>query len=355
MGLYKYGNVWYYTMYVNGRRVRRSTGVSNRRVAEDIYSKARIEIREGRYFQQDQSHKKTFRDMTIKYMAEYAIKKAPKSMLRDTISLKHLLPVFGTKLLSQITANQVNSYKVMRRNEGASASSINKELAFAKHSFNIAIRTWEWIKENPFIRVSMEKLPAQRVRYLTAEEFDRLYNSCNERLKPIVLLAAYTGMRKDNILSLTWQQVDINRGVITLEHTKNGERLGLPMHEQVKELLSKLKRVRHISSFYVFNSSQGTKIDESKVGKWFRQALRESGIENFRFHDLRHTFASWLVQNGVDLYRVQQLLGHKTGDMTRRYAHLAPDNLRTAINSLNHSGTAIKTAIGVKDESHENS
>lgn len=111
-----------------------------------------------------------------------------------------------------------------------------------------------------------------------------------------------------------------------LEHTKNQERLGLPLNDKVKNLLTELKRVRHINSPYVFHTSTGTKFDGSKIGRWFRQALREAGITDFRFHDLRHTFASWLVQNGVDLYLVQRLLGHKTGEMTRRYTHLAPDN-----------------------------
>ena len=122
--------------------------------------------------------------------------------------------------------------------------------------------------------------------------------------------------------------------------------LFIPMNVTVKSLLSELNRVRHINSDYVFHTSTGTRFDGSKIGKWFRQALKEAGITDFRFHDLRHTFASWLVQHGVDLYVVQRLLGHKTGEMTRRYAHLAPDNLRTAINSLNGIGTDIKTDIG---------
>lgn len=354
MGLYKQNEVWYVRLYVNGRRIRKSTGTDNKRLAEDIYAKMKMEIREGRYFQKDQGNKRTFKEMADKYMAEYAIKKASTSMLRDTISLKHLLPTFGNKLLSQVTPNLISKYKVQRAQEGASASSINKELAFSKHAFSIAIREWEWTRDNPFTRISMEKLPQPRVRYLTKEEFDRLYQACNDRLKPIVMFAVYTGIRQDNILSLTWQQVDLNRGTIVLENTKNGDRLGLPINQIVKDLLMELKKIKHIKGQYVFYSLNGTKLDGGKIRKWFKQACKKAGVEDCTFHTLRHTFASWLVQNSVDLYRVQRLLGHKTGEMTRRYAHLAPDNLKTATNVLNHQ-TAIKTAIVGTGESNENS
>lgn len=333
---------------VNGELVRRSTGTENKRLAEELYGKLRKEVREGRYC--DQGNKKTFKDMADRYMAEYAIKKALKTMQRDKVSLTHLLPIFGGKLLSQITPAQITSYKNQRRNEGASPKSINHELGFCKCAFNVAGREWQWIKTNPFTSVSMERLPQPRVRYLTADEFERLYQECNDRLKPIVRIAVNTGMRQGNILSLTWQQVDLSRGEINLEHTKNGERLTLPMNGTVKTLLSELKKasVRNINHEHdhVFHTSTGGKIDPSELNKWFRKTCRMADIGNFRFHDLRHTFASWLIQKGVSLYEVQRLLGHKTGEMTRRYAHLAPDNLRTAVNSLSDIVSNIKTDIG---------
>ena len=344
--LYKRGQsqVWHYTIYVNGKRIRKSTGADNKKLAQDIYAKARMEIREGKYFPKDQGNKKTFRDVAEKYMAEYAIKKAPKSVKRDTIFLKHLLPVFGNMYLSQVMPARIASYKVQRRNEGIAPKTINHELSFCKHAFNLAIREWEWIKDNPFTKVSMEKLPQPRIKWLTEEEFERLYQACDDRLKPIVLLAVKTGMRQDNVLSLKWQEVDLNRGVITLEHTKNGERLGLPMNDTVKTLLMELNKVRHISSDYVFADKAGNRLSATTVQHAFHRTCKKADIQNFRFHDLRHTFASWLVQKGVSLYEVQRLLGHKTIAMTMRYAHLAPDNLKTAVNSINDIGTATKAA-----------
>lgn len=281
-------------------------------------------------------------------MTEEAIKKAPKSKLRDEVSLKHLLPKFGNKYLAQITPSVISGYVSQRRTENASASSINKELAFAKHAYTLAIKRWEWVKDNPFTRVSMEKLPQQRIRYLTKEEFDRLYLTCNDRLKPIVLFAVNTGVRQDNILSLTWENIDLRRGVFTLPHTKNGERLGLPMNNTVKELLTELNKVRHINGDYVFSSTVGTKIDASKVDKWFRQALKAAEITDFRFHDLRHTFASWLSQGDVNIYKVQRLLGHRTIAMTMRYAHLSPQNMQDSVAVLDKPNDVVAKTVAVQ-------
>jgi len=335
MGLIKRGQKWYVQLRWNGRLVRQSTGTSNKKLAQEIEAKVRMELAEGTYFIRGQGNKKTFKDMAEKYMIECAAKKAHKTISRDKASLKHLLPVFCDMYLSQITPAQISAYKTQRINEGASPKTINHELGFCKHCFNLAVKEWQWVRDNPFTKVSMERLPQPRVRYLTPEEFDKLYQACNDKLKPIVLFAVNTGMRQDNILSLRWQDVDLNRGVIVLPHTKNGERLGLPMNSTVKDLLSELKRIRFITSDFVFHTSTGNRFDASTIGKWFRQALKKAGIQDFRFHDLRHTFASWLVQAGVNLYEVSKLLGHKRVTMTQRYAHLASNNLRMAVNTLN--------------------
>ncbi len=334
MSLTKRGQKWWLDITYNGKRIRESTGTSNKKLAEQIEAKRRMELVEGKYFDKGQGDKRTFENMANRYMQDCADRKAPGTQERDNTSLRHLLPVFGNMYLSQIAPAQIAGYKVQRENEGASPKSINHELGFCKHAFNIAIREWEWVRDNPFMKVSAEKLPQPRVRYLTTEEFEKLYQTCNERLKPIVLLAVQSGMRQGNVLSLKWQDVDLGRGIITLEHTKNGERLGLPMNETVQGLLSGLNKVRHINSDFVFHDKAGNRLTRQAILHSFKRACRKAGIQDFRFHDLRHTFASWLVQNGVDLYRVQRLLGHKTGEMTRRYAHLAPDNLRTAVRVL---------------------
>jgi integrase len=196
----------------------------------------------------------------------------------------------------------------------------------------MAVKEWEWVSDNPVKRVSMEKEPPGRVRYLTDEEFEKLHNACADWLKPIVMVARHTGMRRENILSLKWEQVDLFRKVILLEHTKNNERLAVPINDTLMELFKRLSKVRHIRSSYVFCRIDGKRYVEIK--RAFQKTLRIAGIENFKYHDLRHCFASALVQKGVDLYQVQRLLGHKDNRMTQRYAHLAPENLRDAVLKL---------------------
>jgi integrase len=174
----------------------------------------------------------------------------------------------------------------------------------------------------------------------TDEEFDRLLNGCPEWLKPVVLTARHTGMRKENILSLKWEQVDLFRKIITLDSTKNGERLGIPLNDTMMDLFKNLARVRHFHSSYVFcHPTNGKRYYEVKTS--FKEALEKVGIEDFRFHDLRHCFASALVQRGVNLLEVQKLLGHKTGRMTERYSHLTSANLRSAVLKLDQKEESV--------------
>ena len=334
MSLVKRGNKWYVRLRQNRKDIWRSTGTQNKKLAEQREAQLKLEMAQNRFGLMDEGNKKMFMELMDKYMTKYAVKKAQRSIIRDNSSLKHLLPVFGNIYLSQISPNMISNYKAQRRQEGAASVSVNHELTLAKHAFNLAIKEWEWVRDNPFARVGMEKLPQPRLRYLTEDEYQALINSCDVWLRPIVITAVYTGMRKSNIRELKWQDVDLSRNLIILEYTKNGERLGMPMNAIVKELFKELGKVRHINSGYVFTNEDGTMVKETKLQKHFRQACKKAGITDFRFHDLRHTFASWLAQSGANLYEVQRLMGHKDFRMTQRYAHLAPDNLRDAVKRL---------------------
>jgi len=315
-----------------GKQYRKRTETSDHKLAQRILDKVRGEIAEGKWFERLPGEEKTFKELMEKYMKEHSPKKSRKQHIRDRSSLGHLLPYFAGYYLTEISPRLINAYKVKRYGEKASPGTINRELGLMRHAFNMAIREWEWINDNPVKRVSMEKEPPGRVRYLTDEEFDRLYGACSDWLKPIVLVARHTGMRRENILSLTWNQVDLLRWIILLEHTKNRERLGIPLNDTLAILFKRLSKVRHIRSSYVFCKPDGKRYVEIKGA--FQRALKATGIEDFRFHDLRHTFASSLVQRGVDLYQVQRLLGHRDGRMTQRYAHLSPENLRDAVLKL---------------------
>ena len=345
MSLFKRGGKWYVRLRYNGRDAWQSTSTDNKRLAEQREAQLKLEMVQGRFGLNDEGNKRMFEEAASRFMNEYAVKKPKDSKRRDETSLKHLLPKFSGKYLSQITPDQIARYKVHREQENAAPASINHELALAKRIYNLGLKEWGWVRDNPFTKVSMEKVHNERVRYLTNAEYQALLNVCDDWLRPIVITAVNTGMRKNNLLTLTWKQVDFGNGVIILDRTKNNEKLGLPMSETLKQVLKALNGVRHINSPYVFTNEDGSRVKETRVQKHFKKACKDAGITDFRFHDLRHTFASWLVQSGVDLYTVQKLMGHKEFKMTQRYAHLASANLKQGIAVLDNCSNVVAKTV----------
>ena len=161
-------------------------------------------------------------------------------------------------------------------------------------------------------------------------EIDRLLRECSGHLNPIVIVALNTGMRRGEILNLKWENVDTNQRLIYIMGSKSGEKREIPINNLLLELLKRLRRSS--KSDYVFSHKDGSPF--GKVDKSFRSACKRAGIKDLRFHDLRHTFASHLVMSGVDLKTIQELLGHKSLEMTLRYAHLSPDHKRKAVDNL---------------------
>ena len=150
----------------------------------------------------------------------------------------------------------------------------------------------------------------------------------------MILFALNTGMRMGEIRELTWEGVDLFRKTVTVFRSKNGERRTIPINSVVLDVLKSKAKVRSVKSDYVFPSDTYTLLDDSHLRRAFRGAMKLCRIENFHFHDLRHTFATRLVQSGIDLYKVQCLLGHKSPIMTQRYAHHYPESLREGVEML---------------------
>jgi len=218
----------------------------------------------------------------------------------------------------------------MEKNKPAT---VNQMLATLNHMFTKAVE-WDMVEEAVWKRIRKVKLLPEnnrRLRYLSSEDCQRLLSVCNHYLKPIVMTALNTGMRKGEILGLQWEKnIDLWHGFILLDITKNGERREVPMNQTMRETLSKIPR--RIDSLYVFTDEHGSRFLD--IRKEFAAACRRVGIKDFHFHDLRHTFASHLVMAGVDLTTVKELLGHKTLTMTLRYAHLSPTHKVNAIQML---------------------
>ena len=344
MGLYKRKRSPYYwiTYKVDGKRVYESTGTKNKKLAEKIYAKVIMDIEEGRFFQTE-SRRRTFEELRDRYMAEFAIpNKAPRTIEKDRNTFKPLSTFFEGYTLAKITPQAITEYKLHRRTQGIKVGTLAKELELLRASLNVAMREWEWMDTSPFLKVRIEQPKNSIYRWLTADEEALLVSDCADWVKEIVLFALNTGMRQDEILSLKWQDVDLARRTLTVVKSKNGEQRTLPLNKAAISVLKKKGNVRHISGL-VFPSQAGTKINPGNLRRGFNAARGKAGIDHVRFHDLRHTFATRLVQRGVDLYVVKELLGHKSIKMTMRYAHHYPESLRHGVDVLDESGDTMVT------------
>ena len=229
----------------------------------------------------------------------------------------------------------IAAYKATRRAEGAAAKTINHDLALLGHAFQLAVKEWEWVAENPVHKVSKENVRNLIERWLSAEEERRLLVASPVWLQEIILFAIHTGFRQSEILNLQWVQVDLFRRTITLLEQKNGGRDTLPV-ECVKtlEALKARANVRSRTTEYVFSNGAGNRRDARDLLRVFNPVMKKADVRRFRFHDLRHTFATRLVQAGADIYTVQKLGRWKTISMVLRYAHHHSESLRAGIEML---------------------
>ncbi len=323
MGVFKKGKNWYIDYYVNGRRKREKVGPSKRQ-ALTVLQKRKIQIAEGKFLDMQRHQKIKFEEMGKLFLDNYS-KPNKRSWRRDEEIVGHLTNFFKGRYLHEIGPLDIEKYKRKRREE-VSPATVNRELSGLRNIYNRAIE-WEMATKNPVKSVKFFREDEGRLRFLEREEIKRLYDSCSDHLKSIVALAVVTGMRKGEILSLKWPDVDFRRKIITILKTKGQKKREIPIGVGIFRLL--LKQRKHPDSPYIFCHKDGKRIGSFK--KAFKTALKRAGIEDFTFHDLRHTFASHLVMSGVDLKTVQEIMGHASFKTTLRYAHLARNHKRRAM------------------------
>ena len=225
---------------------------------------------------------------------------------------------------------------------GLTPASVNRKLAALKSAFSLAVKNHK-LERNPVKEVRLLKENNARIRYLTDEEEARLFAVLPNKYKPLVVVAMNTGLRKTEQLSLKWTDIDFKLGQITVRESKPGKSRVVPMNKTVEQSFARLPR--RINNPFVFSGRKpgGRLLDLPNDWEDF---LQKAKIEDFHWHDLRHTFASRLVMAGVDLYTVCKLLGHHDIKMTMRYAHLAPGYMKAAVNLLNKKRTGTKTGTG---------
>jgi integrase len=351
-GIYRRGNVlWIAYAGPDGKVIRESSKSSKVKDAETLLTKRRREVLDGKMPEIKRIANYSFKQLADDYLkwAErqraYAQKKFVIEQLKDRFGS---LPLrrFDTRMIEGYQSERLLAGKPKPNSDEVRANkpaTINRHVATLKHMFTKAVE-WDMVEEEVLKRIRRAKLLEEnnrRLRYLSKEECNALILACDKCLKSVVTTALNTGMRKGEILSLKWDNVDLRHGFILLEKTKNGERREIPINETLRATLSGI--VRRLDTPYVFyNSDTGTRY--INLHKPFQTALKRAKINDFRFHDLRHTFASHLVMAGVDITTVKELLGHKTLTMTLRYAHLAPSHKVKAVNILDDSLTSAPTS-----------
>ncbi len=308
--------------------------------AKHIAGKLRTQIIENQYLEKEEVS--LFSDVADKYLEWYKTERvnASQRTIRETERrVKKLLEVFGDKSLDYVSEFLIESYKQERLKEGVKPSTVNRELNILRA---ILYKAKEWgMYSGELPRIKTYKVNDERVRYLSPEELKSLIDACPDWFKPVVKFACLTGLRASELFSLTWDMVSLSQGYITVpaKYSKTKETKRIPLHPKALEVLKEVKEWQEekgIDHGYVFTNRMGRPYSVEGQGykRVFKTACEKAGIRDFRFHDLRHTFASYLVMSGVDLYTVQELMRHSSPRMTRRYAHLSPEHIRKELEKV---------------------
>ena len=301
------------------------------------------EVFNGKFHPRRKLESMRFSEMSRIYLDNYA-KANKKSWMCDKYCLgAHLNPYFGSMRLSDLSPLLVEKYRADRLRAGIRKSTANRELALLKKIFNLAV-DWGFITSNPVIKVKLfPEKDNLKERVLSEAEEAKILRESAPHLKPIIITALSTGMRKNEILSLMWSNVDVGRKTILASKTKSGKNRTIPINTVLVKVLEDLKAGSR--SEFVFSGPEGKGI--RTVRRAFANACRRAGVNGLRFHDLRHTFATRLIRKGVDIVTVQNLLGHHSVTVTQRYTHTDGGQKREAVELL-----ASQTAKTPEDLSH---
>lgn len=336
MALYRRAGRYYVKLTApDGTSIRRSTGTTDRTKAEEYHDRLKAELWD--LARLKRKPRRTWDEAALRWLKE----KAHKKSLRDDVSrirwfTKHL----RGRYLDQVTRDGIDQ---LISRALASRSDRTKDLyvALIRAIFRKAMREWEWIERMPAFR-TYARASDVRVRFLTRAQADELLSRLPDHQREVVLFALVTGLRQRNILDLTWSRVDLDRRIARIEgdSTKNGQALGVPLNEVALGVLRR-QLGRHETHVFTY---RGRPLRNANNRAW-RRALEECGIGDFRWHDLRHTWATWLRQNDVPTWVLQELGGWKSETMVRRYAHLSVAHLQPFADRLIFEDTPAKAEL----------
>ena len=320
------GGYWISWVDWQGRRRQRKTDAQTLAQARTILGAEKLRVENARVLGYAPPGKETVAELAARYLPYQRARLTPAAFVRVEGQLRlHILPVFGSRPLTAVRKADVEGY-ITRRSAQAGAATVLKETVTIKHMLKLAVE-WELLPVNPAQGVRGPKPPAGRLRYLQPTELQRLIDCCPPWLKPIVTFAVCTGMRRGEILDLRWLDVDFAHHRALLPQTKNGDGRIVYLNRIAAGVLDSLPQGQPMNRVFPVSNEQYVRVA-------FERARKRAGIEDFRFHDLRHTAASWMRMRGADTDTVAQLLGHRDLRMARRYQHLSPGFLAEAVGKL---------------------
>jgi integrase len=304
------------------------------------------DIRTGRYFPANEARRHTLGEAVDRYIEQVLPKKRPATRPNQTTQLTWWKERLGDYVLAEVTpariAEQRDALLASPKKSGKqrSNSTAVRYLAVLSHLFTIAVKEWGWTEDNPVTRVSKPREAQGRCRFLSDDERLRLLAACeksrNPHLTDAVMLALCSGMRYSEILNLSWKTVNFERRSITLEDTKNHDRRVVPLAGPALERLKEKARIRRMDTDLVFPAPRkpGAPARPLDIRAAFELAVARAKIENFKFHDLRHSCASYLAMNGATTAELADVLGHKTLQMVKRYSHFSEGHRQAIVDKM---------------------
>lgn len=302
-------------------------------------------IRDGRHSQTSEAKRHTVGELIDRFITQW-LAKYPERRKKQAALLDWWKRRIGHLSLSDLRAPLIaearDALLIEPNTRGGikNPSTVNRYLAAFSKALTIAVKEWGWLDDSPMRKVEKPQEGKGRDRFLSLDEKDRFLNACkassNSHLYSIVSLAILTGMRFSEIMKLSKRDLDFEQKIITLQKTKNGERRYIPITAQVEAILNEYISIQMKDDELIFKSVRpNNKRGVITIRKAFEKALEVAQIQGFRFHDLRHTSASYLAMNGATQGELMAILGHKTPAMTRRYAHYSQKHLASLLERTN--------------------
>lgn len=333
MAVYKAKNgKWYCQFMIKGERIHKLLdGAKDQTQAKELEDAERFKLRQIQNGLIKREEKKIPIQKGVTLFLNYS-KIHKKDFHNDEIKSKVVLSFFKGKNLSEILLKDIEAFVVyLTKERKLKKATVNRYISFISSTFDICIKN-KLCSLNPCKELKKFKEDNQKIRYLTTEEEKRLFEFLPERIKPIIITALHTGLRRGNILNLKWSDIDFDYNFIEIlkQDNKGHKSIKIPLSDKLLEVLNSIPK----TSEYVFINPQ-TGEPYNEITKSFNNACKKANIENFRFHDLRHTVATRLVERGVDIRTVQEIMAHSSIVTTQRYMHPTPQRKLEAINVLN--------------------